>query len=204
MARTRRSRTRQNRAEHQDRNRARCEPAPAILSSGQSVRQRSKIAQGMRDVSRLSRQRIRLRRLTASRESIWSDRQLSSLDHQGSIVSGATALLHGRDQASLRSSRSKALAIIWVDFLRFCFALSLGSSESSASNISISGIGVSLRRFNSWSCSASWSSVIRAFSHPADASGYPDNIADSAFSSACRLGLLRSHLGQDLVSDPFH
>src|SRR6516162_7850676 len=81
--------------------------------------------------------------MTASRESIWSDRQLSSLDHQGSIVSGATALLHGRDQASLRSSRSKALAIIWVDFLRFCFALSLGSSESSASNISISGIGVS-------------------------------------------------------------
>src|SRR6516162_10145246 len=116
MARTRRSRTRQNRAEHQDRHRAGCEPAPAILSSGQSVRQRSKIAQGM----------------TASRESIWSDRQLSSLDHQGSIVSGATALLHGRDQASLRSSRSKALAIIWVDFLRFCFALSLGSSESSA------------------------------------------------------------------------
>jgi hypothetical protein len=31
-------------AEHQDRHRAGCEPARAVLSSGQSVRQRSKIA----------------------------------------------------------------------------------------------------------------------------------------------------------------
>jgi hypothetical protein len=47
MARTRGSRTPRNWAEHQDRHRAGCEPAPAILSSGQSVRQRSKIAFGI-------------------------------------------------------------------------------------------------------------------------------------------------------------
>jgi hypothetical protein len=47
MARTRGSRTPRNWAEHQDRHRAGCEPAPAILSSGQSVRQRSKIAYGI-------------------------------------------------------------------------------------------------------------------------------------------------------------
>ena len=41
-------RTRRNRAEHQDRHFAGCEPPPAILSSGQSVRQRSKIARSMR------------------------------------------------------------------------------------------------------------------------------------------------------------
>jgi hypothetical protein len=46
MARTRGSRTPRNWAEHQDRHRAGCEPAPAILSSGQSV-QRSKIAYGI-------------------------------------------------------------------------------------------------------------------------------------------------------------
>src|SRR5271163_4133476 len=52
MAWMRLSRTRRNRAEHQDRHRAGCEPPPAILSSGQSLRQRSKIAQGIRDSSR--------------------------------------------------------------------------------------------------------------------------------------------------------
>src|SRR6516225_425768 len=94
-----------------------------------------------------------------------------------------------RDQASLRSNRSNAVAMISVDFLRFCFALSLGSRESSASNISISGIGVSLRRFNSWSSFASWSCVIGAFFH---------------FLPACRLGFLCGHLGQDLPSYSLH
>src|SRR5271155_3169114 len=41
MAWMRLSRTRRNRAEHQDRHRAGCEPPPAILSSGQSLRQNS-------------------------------------------------------------------------------------------------------------------------------------------------------------------
>ena len=44
-----RSRTRRNRAEHQDRHNTRCGPPLAILFSWQSLRQRSKIAQGIRD-----------------------------------------------------------------------------------------------------------------------------------------------------------
>src|ERR1700747_2977214 len=95
----------------------------------------------------------------------------------------------GRGQASLRSNRFSALAMVSVDFLRLCFGLSLGSRESSASNISISGSGVSLRRFNSWSSSASWSRVIRDVSH---------------FVPACRVRLLCGHLGQDLLSYPLH
>jgi hypothetical protein len=87
----------------------------------------------------------------------------------------ATAALRisasGRDQASLRCSRSNVAAMILSNLLRFCFALSLGSSESSASNISISGIGVSLPRFNSWSSFTSSSSVIRVFSDKADVPG---------------------------------
>jgi hypothetical protein len=55
----------------------------------------------------------------------------------------------GCDQASLRSSRFNAVAMISSDLLRFCFALSPGARESSASNISIRGSGVSRRRFSS-------------------------------------------------------
>ena len=47
MARRARPRTRRNRGEHQDRHFAGCGPPPAILSSGQSIRQRSEIAQRM-------------------------------------------------------------------------------------------------------------------------------------------------------------
>src|SRR5216683_8142303 len=103
------------------------------------------------------------------------------------MVSGATRPASGRDQASLRSSRSNAVAMISLYFLRFCFALSLGSRESSASNISIRAIGVSLRRFNAWSSCAIWSCVIRALSDYAD-----------------RLGVLCGDLGEDLPSYPLH
>src|ERR1700720_1342338 len=72
------------------------------------------------------------------------------------------------------------------DFLRFCFTLSPGSRVSSASNISISASGVSLRRFNAWSSRASSSSVIGVFSDRAGG-----------------LAVL-GHFGEDLPSQPLH
>jgi hypothetical protein len=72
-------------------------------------------------------------------------------ENSGEMSALAPAPAFGCDQASLRSNRFNAVAMISSDRLRFCSALSPGARESSASNISIRGSGVSRRRFSSFS-----------------------------------------------------